>query len=458
MLSCSTDTPDAGIAAYVDGFLKEAPWLRRRVETIRFLDIDTVVRRTTLDVGIADVQQATAACPIFPDRPLVPLAMIKKDLLVDFDLRDRQGGALAVAPRDVDTFFAWSALCADAKRVLGTDVQAASETVAKRLRAVAFDFPDPADEFDDPVLRSWEVPQAWPRADRDVWAALENDDRFVRLLREFTFNFILMTQLDAWSAIQIVKFSYQQHLPYSELLLTERLGLRATELAIVAPSVGWARSYHIRIEAPEELALTDVVLVRVERDQSAKPSSAESYEARLSAESAQVYTTSTMRPAEHVVGVTMRVPIVGYLRAIWLTSVATAVVLAVALWQIDRVEAASQQRADAAVALLLVAPSLVAAYLVRPGEHAIASRLLRPTRYAIAASGSLSYVAAALLVLDWSGDDLRVAWWAIAVISALIAIAITVVVALTKRDLKAAAEAMTRTDRRTVVVLPLDLP
>src|SRR5688500_2897621 len=106
MLTCPTTVPDPGIASYVDSFLRDAPWLRRRVETVRFLDIDTVVRRTTLDVGVADVQQATAACPVFPDRPLVPLAMIKKDLLVDFDLRDRGGGALAVVPRDVDTFFA----------------------------------------------------------------------------------------------------------------------------------------------------------------------------------------------------------------------------------------------------------------------------------------------------------------------------------------------------------------
>lgn len=382
--------------------------------------------------------------------------MIKKDLLVDFDLRDREGGALAVVPRDVDAFFAWSALCADAYRVLGADVLAASETVAKHLHSLAFAFPHPADEFYSAVLRSWELPQGWGDVDRQVWRALEGDEQFVRLLREFTFNFILMTQLEIGSAIQIVKFSYQQHLPYSELLLSERLGVRATELAIVAPSVGWARSYHMRIEAPQDLVLTDVVLVRVERDETVTPSAAESYEAKLSAESAQVYTTSTMRPAEHVVGVTMRVPVVGYLRAIWLTSVATAIVLAVGRWQIERVEAAIQQRADAAVALLLVAPSLLAAYLVRPGEHAIASRLLRPIRYAIAGAGSLSYVAAALLVLGWTGDRLRIAWLVLAAMSVAIAVAVSAVVGLTRRDINAAAEAMTGTDRRTIVVLPFD--
>jgi hypothetical protein len=456
MLTCPTTAPDAGIASYVDSFLKDAPWLRRRVETVRFLDIDTVVRRTTLDVGVADVEQATASCPVFPDRPLVPLAMIKKDLLVDFDLRDRQGSALAVAPRDIDTFFAWSALSANADRVLGSSLQTASDTVSKHLRNLAFSFPHPDDEFSDSVLSSWEVPPSWPNNDRQVWSALESDERFVRLLREFTFNFILMTQLETGSAIQLVKFSYQQHLPYSELLLPERLGLRATELAIVAPSVGWARSYHMQIEAPQDMVLTDVVLVRVERDPAVQPTSAESYEARLSAESAQVYTTSTMKPAEHVVGVTMRVPIVGYLRAIWLTALATAAVLGIGYWQMDRVEAAVQQRADAAVALLLVAPSLLAAYLVRPGEHAIASRLLRPTRYAIAATGGLSYAAASLLVLGWSGNDLRLAWCVIAACSVLIALAITVVVALTRRDLRSAGDAMTRTDRRTIVVLPLE--
>lgn len=453
MLTCPTDLPDQALARYVDSFLQRAPWLRRRVETVAFIDVDTVVRRTTLDVGTSEVELASNGCPIFPDRPLVPLAMLKKDLLVDFDLRDRQGGALAVVPRDVDSFFAWSTLCVEAERVLGTEVLVASAPVATRLRELAFNFPHPGDEPYDAALRSWETPPGWTDPDRSVWRALLEDEPFVRLLRDFTFNFILMTQLETGSAIQLVKFSYQQHLPYSGLLLLERLGVRATELDIVAPAVGWARSYHLRIEAPQDLTLTDVALFRIQREHVSTPVPAESYEARIGAESAQVYTTSSIEPADHVVAVTMRVPVVGYLRAVWLTSVATAVILVTGRCFIGRVETAMQQRADAAVALLLVAPSLLAAYLVRPGEHAIASRLLRPIRYAVALTGCLSYLVAALLVLGWRGSTLQMAWTVIASVALVIAIALTVVVCLTQKDLTEAATLATETDRRTIVVL-----
>lgn len=451
---CPLDVPDSNVASYVDSFLREAPWLRRRVETVSFIDVDTVVRKTTLDVGMAEVKISASACPLFEDRPLVPLVLLKKELLVDFDLRDRQGAALAVVPREIDSFFAWSLLCVEARRVLGQDLTTQSMVVSDHLRSLAFNFPRPGDEAYDNTLHSWEIPGSWSDSDRRAWRTLLQDELFARLLRDFTFNFILMTQLEATSAIQLVKFSYQQYLPYSELLWSERLGIKPTELAIVAPSVGWVRSYHLRVEAPQDLRVTDVGLFRIQRDSSTSPLPAESYEVRVSAEAAQIHTTSSIRPADHVVAITMRVPLFGYLRAVWLTSLATAAILLVARILIDDVEAAMAERADAAVALLLVGPSLLAAYLVRPGEHAIASRLLRPIRYAVSGGGCLSYISAAVLVLGVQGDKLRLVWTCIATLAAIIAAAITIVVILTKREFDEASLSAAATDRRTIVVVP----
>jgi hypothetical protein len=113
-LKCDVDHPNQPLADFLDLFLAEAPWLRRRVETVAFLDFDTVVRRSTFDIGSGELLDATKHCPLYPERPLVPLTTMKKELLTDFSLRDRSGGALAVAPRDVDTFFAWSLLCLEA--------------------------------------------------------------------------------------------------------------------------------------------------------------------------------------------------------------------------------------------------------------------------------------------------------------------------------------------------------
>ncbi len=441
------------IGAFVHRFLQDAPWLRRRVETVSFVDVDTVERRTTLDIDIEKLKKAGADCPMDVAYPIVPVGLLRKDLLVEFDLRDRSGGALAVAPRLVDTYFAWSALCVSAEAVLGQPLENRSAAVAIRLRELAFDFPKSSDDLYDDFLDSWELPSTWVEADHDTWRALLENDTFSRLLRDFTFNFILLTQVGTDSHLQIVKYSYQQYLPYTELWLRERLGLRATELAVVAPSVGWGCSYHLRFEAPPEIALTEVGLFRIQREQIRSPGPAESYDARMGAESVQVYTTSTIEPGEHVVAVSMRVAILGHLRAMWLTSLAMAAVLIAGRTLLTRLDIATQNRSDAAIALLLVAPSLVAAYLVRPGEHVMVSRLLRPIRYGLAAGACLNYVGAAVLVLGWQGGGLSTTWTIIAVASGAIAVAISLVVLLTKRDLDSAAEHEGSTEQRKILVV-----
>jgi hypothetical protein len=453
VLAQSMDKSHPQIGKLVHSFLKDAPWLRRRVETVSFLDVDTIERRTTLDVDIAQLKMASAKCPMDRAYPLVPIAVLRKDLLVDFDLRDRFGGALAVVPRSVDSYFAWSALCVAADGVLGAPLHRRSIAVATRLRELAYDFPEENDTLYSEFLASWEKPNSWAAEDHETWRTLLENEGFSRLLRDLTFNFILLTQVATDSHLQIVKFSYQEYVPYTELFVTERLGLKATELSVVAPSVGWGCSYHLRVEAPTDIALTEVGLFRVQRAPVRIPGPAESYEARLGAESVQVYTATGIERGEHVVAVSMRVQILGFLRAMWLTSVAMAGILIAGRVFISRLETATQQRSDAAIALLLVAPSLVAAYLVRPGEHVIASRLLRPIRYALAVAACLNYVGAAALVLGWRGGGLRLVWLLIAVGSGLVAAGISLVIYLTKRDLDSATDHEGNTEQRRILVV-----
>ncbi len=445
--------PSSALADYTDTFLRDAPWLRRRVETIAFLDVDTVIRRTTLDVGQAEVGAASEGCPFFPDQPLVPLAMLKKDLLFDFSLRDRSDSALLVAPREVDAFFAWSTLCIAANKLLEPVGWILSTEISLHLRSITFDFPHPEDAPHDPNLQSWGIPTDWSSVDVRLWHFLLGNESFARLLREFTFNFILLKQLEVSSASQLVKFSYQQSLPYSEVLFLEKFGIRPVQLAVTAPAIGWARSNHLLFEAPEGLALTEVELFQIQRQVADTTAPTDSYEARLAISAAQVYTTSSITRGEHLVAVSMRVPIAGYLRAVWLTSVVLAVVLVLARWKLDELLRVMGTRSEAAVGMLLVAPSLLVAYLVRPGEHAIASRLLRPIRIGLCLAASGSYFGAALLILGWKSQGLKDAWNAIATLAGLFAGFLTVIIGLTQLDLNGASKARRESARRSVVIL-----
>jgi len=238
-----------------------------------------------------------------------------------------------------------------AEEVLGSPLSDRSTAVVTRLRELAHDFPEPNDGPYDDFLDSWEKPNSWASEDHETWKVLLNNEGFSRLLRDFTFNFILLTQVATDSHLQIIKYSYQQYLPFTELWVRERLGLRATELAVIAPSVGWGCSYHLRFEAPTDIALTEVGLFRVQRQPVRGPGPAESYEARLGAETVQVYTPAGIEAGEHVVAVSMRVQILGYLRAMWLTSLAMATILIAGRGFLNRLETATQQRSDAAIAL-----------------------------------------------------------------------------------------------------------
>jgi hypothetical protein len=75
------------------------------------------------------------------------------------------------------------------------------------------------------------------------------------------------------------------------------------------------------------------------------------------------------------------------------------------------------QQEDAAAAILLAVPTLVAAYLARPGEHQLVSLLLTGVRFCVALSGALMFVAAASVAFGYRktgqlGDIWCVVKWA----------------------------------------------
>lgn len=242
MLTCDpAGAPDSALGSFVDSFLTDAPWVRRRVETVSFVDVDTVRRQTTLDIDTAQLQVRASGCPFFEDRALAPLAILSKELLMNFDLRDRHGAALPVAPRQVDSFMALSALAGAARAVLGHARLPDLPRVVERLRQLTYDFPDEGDDPFESMVGSWAVPDVWTPVEKEAWSNLLGDESFSRLLRDFTFHFLLVTQVPTDVPTHIVKFSYEEFLPLSGLSVREAVGLDPAILPFRAPAVGWAR-------------------------------------------------------------------------------------------------------------------------------------------------------------------------------------------------------------------------
>lgn len=439
MLTCGLDRPDPKLADYVSSFLLDCPWIRRRVETIAFVDDTTISRHTTLDVSGFDVERGAATCPFHPTRPIVPIALLKKNLLVHFDLRDESSVALPVLPREIDTFFAWSLIMQIAARL----VDPVDDHIAQHLWELVFKFPDPQDSPFSPEIKSWSVPVTWKKETSEQWQRLLLNQSFDRVLRDFTFNYLLLTQLPKGKAVHIVKYSYYQHLPFELDSWREHLGYVAPEIRIDAPAVGWGRSYHLEVDLPRELRAVDPLLYRVVQDRlGLLQRSVEAYDLVSHARTVEIHTTGDVPVADHLLVIPVRLSLGGYLRAIWMSTLFAAIVLLIGrIFLSDVVNALRvKSEAEAAVALLLVVPSLITAYLIRPEEHAIASSLLRTLRFAAASCGLLTYLAAGMLVLGLSGGRLADAWTIMCVVACAIAVSFTVAVNKTRKACKGADE------------------
>lgn len=457
MLRCELDRPSEQVGRYVLRFLESAPWIRRRIETISFLDVDTVIRRTTIDIGMSEVADAAAfptgipkiltgrRHPMYTGRPLVPLTMLDKNLLEEFDLRDASGVALPVVPREVDAFLAWSALCVAASDQVGIAIHDLRPKIVKHLHEIAFAFPTDRQTSMTVDPAAWSTTD-WRRRDKSAWQRLLDSSAFERLLRDFTFGFLLVTQLDSDKHLQLVKFSYRQTVP-QKIRLVEALGLAAIELPVEVPELGNCRGYHLRVESPPGMVLTDAALFRVFDETNFEvPDDLESaplrgYQKRIGPEGAQIYGTSSLRSGvPQRAAVALRVPILGFLRAAWLASILTLGVLLAGRLFMNDIERALSSRADAGVAIALIGPTLLAAYLVRPDEHAITSRLVRPLRYALAVSALLSYMGAGSLVIADGSDNLETFWNWLLVGSSIVAAYLSTVVAATQLDLRTASK------------------
>lgn len=447
----ATEQPSLEVGTYVHGFLEAAPWVRRRVETVRFLDAQTVKRSVTLDIGMAEVCAAAPIPPLVESRPLVPLTLMRKDLLMNFDLRGRSGAALPVVPREVDAYMAWSALAQSASTALGLDVATRYPGISRHLREIAWCFPDDDDSVDLRAedLNTWNA-HGFVDDELRTWEDLVADPGFQKVLRDFTFGFLLVTQLEVGPHLEIVKLTYRQNID-PKLYVAESIGLAPIELDIDMPGLALDRGHHVRVEAPAGLVLTDVGIFRLieARDAAADPADGPtprvfSYQKRADAEWAEVYTAPPAgRADDHVLAVHMSVSLSGFLRSAWLATLFTVALLVISRLRLNDVEQAIDSRAGAAVAIALIGPSLLSAYLVRPDEHAITSRLIRPLRYAVAACALVGYAGAGIVALAGGDSELETQFNVLVAVAGALAAYVSLVLWRTSSDIRRALKRST---------------
>lgn len=341
----------------------------------------------------------------------VPLAVIQKGLLVDSDLRDEGGAALPIATRDVDSYLAWSALIAFIIDHHNAELEVGG-LLASHLRSIVSEFPDPEDSPFGDQLRSWATPSGWPVELRDEWLALLDDDAVAALLADLTFSYLLITFVPADKPLRIVKLSYLTGFTFRRMSLFGRLLLEPATISIDAYSIGWSKSHHVRVHAPDGVELTRVDLYRRRIPNTPPLAGGEQRYCytRISPQRAHVYTSGLIR-YPHEIQLALRVPLRGFINAGTLAVLLIAIVLTAGLAMIERVHRVAASQSDAGVALMLVVPSIFAAYVFRAGEHEMLAHMLRSVRYGLAIAAIAIYVAGATLFLGLDVHLLRLCWF-----------------------------------------------
>jgi hypothetical protein len=374
-------------------------WVARRVESISFHDDETVRRRVSIDLAVPRV--ASLRPRLGRRAELVPLAYVLKARLRNFDLRDERGAAVPALTRTENGEVAVAVLEYWANLVLGRQVE---DDVMGDIEALAY-----VGEDEPPVMLEHLFRRDGPSpATRYL---LAQDATFVGLASRLSRSFILITPLDsATPSRRVFKFAYDEMLDLGQRTpsrrLAESMSWRATRINLPVPGVLAAASYHLDVAAPAELVISRARLVTesgTALDEDPEPTR-------------RAHLAIQLQPAEAAASIEISAPRDGIIRASLLTALLTSVVLTGGAFRLSALESVRE-----GVATVLVSvPALIAAYLARPGEHALASRLLFGVRIAVLSSGVLSFAASGLLLVGPGGVAREATWWCLTGISWLV--------------------------------------
>ncbi len=382
-------------------------WVHRRVESITFLDENRIRRRVSVDFTLPELPRELLRTSRVRGQAAayVPLTLLRKRTVVNFDLHDEDGRSLPLLSRRQNNAVGATMLCLLAEATLGRSLP---EDLEQDLRGIAMHAPDAAGE----AFRSLGNPPSGCRSS-DERARLVEEPRMMTLAQDLTNSFLLLVPIAADpEARRVIKFSYEER-PGAEIdrslwrSLPETMNWSDVPLLLPASSLGAAGSYHVEIEVPDELEIASVSGIDLRR---ALPLPSES------TQSASQDYRGLRRVHLHYSGlprftwglIELRVGVArsGLLAAALLSAVLTALLLSVASLRLEEL----REQAEVSSALLLAIPGVLSSYLLRPGEHPLVSKLFGGVRVVVFLSALCALMAAGALALKASATALGLMW------------------------------------------------
>jgi hypothetical protein len=418
------------LAADVAQLLSDEPrWVHRRVETVTFHDDVSLRRRTSVDFTVPNFlksQHTRTGGVIY-----VPLSLLEKRILEDFDLRDESGAALPMVSRAMNSRLSGEILIQQAVEALRAQSLPTELHEANRTSLMALAGPTQTDDALDS-----DAPEAIAQAKLIV-----SDEIARGFIQELGANFVLLAPIRATPGDhRVVKFAYDaEYFSHSELpageegaSLTRRVYERckvkarnALEVFGIAPfSTGFlvlaladTQSYHVEVSGPDEVGMeTWLMRFGTEQEPTLLDSSNGSRRVHLHGGSDNPPNSWGLVGVEFFLRP-------GVVWPVCLLSGITTATLAVGLmahlwWDLPR-------SGDAAAALIVALPTFFAP-AVAPGSHRLVRRMFKGLRSLVFVSALISFVAAASLALNLRHDaylNTSKVWSFLAILSLIVTLA-----------------------------------
>lgn len=416
VVQATEDFVEAG-AACAELLADPKSWINRRVETVEMLSQEETRRRVSIDFTLSEAQRRSLTTR---HGLTVPISVLSKRPLRNFDLRDEDHGARPILGRADNRELALVALLSRVQATLGDpppDDDVASLTAD--LKQIVFEdaplaletleaFVDAADQGDAMRAR--------------VWA----DPACRSMLRTLATDYVLFAALPLnGPARRVIKYSYGEDFPLEPPWARRRDKYAPSQLwwharypdrtwfVIDCPEAWRAASFHMEIAIPEELRIARAALGRFPAGEG--DGIADLGATDVLVNRSALYAARAIEPHEDVGAY---VEVVSEREGQATRAALTALAISALLW-LGWLSDLDADAPGAAVSLLLAGGAVVSGFAAAAGYHIIVDKILRNRRRALVLVAVCALTASASLAMEVPDDRPLEVWLPAAILCSL---------------------------------------
>ena len=398
-------------------------WIHRRVERVELSDDRMARHRVSVDFSLPlDLMEVAkfAGKPVY----LAPLFLLPKDDHTRAQVGEQSTRAVYSALDYCDGTTSTSLPLVNRRQA--TKIAAAALLVRARKTASS----TLEDELEDYITGiavrdsvfgtvSLDFVLTEPCDEHDPRTSLRTDPVFTELAYAFASHWLVVQPLVCDHhppERSIVKLAYNKRSQSTHeafgVETRKGLGWKSTIFQTRLTQIGGAASYHLEIKAPPDLEMTEVGLFGQlyqvgwrglsDRGGEMRHPSPENYYVRQPEVTTEAHIYLPDAPGRRIGAAWVKLRARrsgGFLTgALLATFVISLTLFLYASFVDDIIRATKPGGSSAAVTALLILPTLLAAYIAKPGEHAITGKILRLLRLVLVLDGGLPFVAAILIV------------------------------------------------------------